>query len=280
MSAGSVPRPLRGLHQVRHHRVEWFHVTIHEPAHPRSGALALLVHEQHELGVLRHEVDVLSDEQPRARFVVEDARLHRDVAQAAAELCERAVDRRLPELLLAAEVVGDEAVVDPGARGDLTRGRRVEALARKEAERGDEDRFAALGASFVRCPGHGAWILGGRSRGVEGSRKVGPGPGLCVRTNLLYNRIKRSATPSPCPTSATAVELLRGSSVEPQRFIEPQALHRAAGACRAAGASSDGRSTELQAPGLRAPGSRRRWCSSAHRRDPRGRVRPLPGAHR
>ena len=62
-----------------------------------------------------------------------------------------AVDGRPPELLLAAEVVLDEAEVHVGARGDVARGGAVEAALGEDLERRREDALAGL-----RAPAAGA----------------------------------------------------------------------------------------------------------------------------
>ena len=81
-----------------------------------------------------------------------------------------AVEDRLVEPVLAAEVVGDQLLVDPRALGDLAGTRAGEALRAELRERGVEQRLArALGIALANVGGGGsAGAAGHRHRSLHG----------------------------------------------------------------------------------------------------------------
>jgi hypothetical protein len=133
------------LHDSCHRAGQRLHVMIGEPAHAGSVALALVVHQSHELGPPREEANEAAQQLLELSALVPARlapRLGGDRGDLLREFLERVRDRRPPERLLATEVVREQTQVGAGALGDVARARAVEAPLGEDLERGREDALA------------------------------------------------------------------------------------------------------------------------------------------
>lgn len=127
---------------------KWLHMPIDEPAHPRTTSLALIVHEPNKFRILCDEVDMgadpCSDRRERVAALADRRRTEASPVEAASNLAEGLINRGLPELELAAEVVAKQAERYVRAARDLARRRTVETLLRKGSQGRIQDALAYL----------------------------------------------------------------------------------------------------------------------------------------
>src|SRR5439155_13905092 len=154
------PFGLSGLDERARCLVEGTHVVVDEPLHARAVRLPLLDHQLVELRVSRCEADEVPDDEPRACHRIDLLERADPAAETLGEDREDVIDRDLPEVLLAREVVGDEALVYPGPGGDVPRPRAFESPLCAGLERRNDDPFPRIPRA----------LLPGARRAADGTR--------------------------------------------------------------------------------------------------------------
>ena len=98
--------------------IEGSDVLFDEPCEPRAFDLALLHDDAVELGMVGGEVDEIRDHQAGHRLVVHPAQPGSAIRRRTRQVPEQLTDRRPPQLLFVAEVVGQQRLLGPGPLGD------------------------------------------------------------------------------------------------------------------------------------------------------------------
>jgi hypothetical protein len=117
-------------------------VGVDEPARPRVRAIAPIDQEAEELGVRRHRPHVLANRFPAALPRLRALERGQARVEALAQQREQPVRGRAPELVLAGEVVREQALVDAGTLRDLACAGRLEALLGEGLHRSTDDAAA------------------------------------------------------------------------------------------------------------------------------------------
>ena len=119
-------------------------MAIDEPARSRAPPFAFLVHQPHELGMTCDVAHVCTNHQRGALSIVGDGGVCEELLETHLHIAESQVDRFLPQLQLRPEVVGDEPVIHPSGRCDLSRRGAIEALQGEDLKRLSQNQFASL----------------------------------------------------------------------------------------------------------------------------------------
>jgi hypothetical protein len=106
------------------------------------------VHQVDELGLAGDEGHEVANQQRGALALVGHRGILQDGLQPPLQLGEGQIDGRLPQLLLAAEVVLQEAEIDAGPGGNVAGGGAVVSLLREGIEGRDEDTLARVATRF------------------------------------------------------------------------------------------------------------------------------------
>ena len=112
---------------------------LDEPGQPVALGLALLHDDPVELGVVGREADEVRHHQLGHRLVVHAAQPGHPLRQRPRQVLEELADGRPPQLLLAAEVVGQEGLLHAGPLGDQAGAGALERPLGEQVEGGGED---------------------------------------------------------------------------------------------------------------------------------------------
>jgi hypothetical protein len=138
--------------------VQRLQVRLYQPLHALVVALGLLHHQAEQLGAGGREAHVLADPRPGHVDRVVGAERGQACHETRLQQAEDVVGRGAPQRLLAAEVVGDEALVGARPPRDLAGAGPAEALLGERAGGGLDDALAGGGALLLAL-GHGPTLF-------------------------------------------------------------------------------------------------------------------------
>jgi hypothetical protein len=148
-------RPLCAEPELRDGLVEALQVGVDQPPHPDVVALALLHHESEELRVAGVEAHELANHLAGPGARVLPAEPDQSLADPRLELADDPIRRCLPEIVLAAKVVGDETLIRSGPASDLPGAGAAKAPLREALDGGLDDPLPGL--LPLLCSGRHGW---------------------------------------------------------------------------------------------------------------------------
>ena len=123
-----------------------------EPGEPVTLGLALLHDDPVELGVGRRETDEIRHHQLGHRLVIHAAQPRHPLGQCTRQVLEELPDGRPPQLLLVAEVVGEQGLLHAGPFGDEAGAGALERSLGEQVEGSGEDPLSCARRPRVAAP--------------------------------------------------------------------------------------------------------------------------------